>query len=170
MNIILKKTKEFFSPLLQKREEGNVVDLMAGILVMILLFAMILAMIIYGSLVEKRLAIDNTVKEYLYIAEQYGHLCNGVDGFKSSVCRDYCSELEQTLINTHGCTEAKVEPDTTVKQVAYGNQVRVHVTVKFPNPLYEQFSQEEKGDGMFTLLGIQPVLEYSVSYDATSRW
>ena len=170
MKTLKQQAKGLFSPLFCKREDGNAIDLMSGVLVMVLLFVIILIMIAYGSLVSKRLDIDNTVKEYLYIAEQYGHLCNGSDGLKSEVCKDFCSELEQKLVNEHGCLSASVLPDTTMSQVPYGDKVRVHVVVQFTNPLYEKIGAEEKGQSMFTIAGIQRVIEYSVSYDATSRW
>lgn len=156
--------------LLKNREKGNAIDLMAAVFVMIMLFAMILGMIAHGSLVEKKLNIDNTVKEYLYIAEQYGHLCNGTDGYKSSSCQNYCLELEQMLVDNLDCINAKVEADTTFMQVSYGNPVKVHVTVEFYNPLYEKLSAEEHDNTWFTIAGLDRIIEYSVSYTATSRW
>lgn len=164
------KLYRIISKLKKKREKGNAIDLMAGVFVMIMLFAMILGMIAHGSLVGKRLKIDNVVKEYLYIAEQYGHLCNGSDGYKSSSCQNYCAQLEQLLKDEYDCITAKVNPITTTSQVSYGNQVIVDVTVEFYNPLYEKLSAEEHGDSWFTIAGFDKIIEYTISYKATSRW
>lgn len=164
------KEKGLLSHLLKDRENGNAIDLMAGVFVMIMLFAMILGMIAHGSLVERKLNIDNTVKEYLYIAEQYGHLCNGTDGYSSSSCQNYCATLEKILVDDLNCISAKVEADTTTTQVSYGNPVKVHVSVEFYNPLYEKLSAEEHNNTWFTIAGLDKVLDYSVSYTATSRW
>ena len=167
-----------------KRESGNIVDAMGSLFVVILLFAMILVMAAYGSLVEKKLAIDNTVKEYLYLEEQYGYLrgapselpksytcSNGVINTSGLAAGSDAENLVRDLCTNNGVTKVIIESGTTRVQQAYGNEVVLKVTVTFNNPIFKEVGTNSKnGPGLFKVFGLKQEITYTIEYKATSRW
>jgi len=149
---------------LKKREDANVIDMMASCLVFVMVFAMILVMMAYTALAQKRLQIDNVVRNYLYITEQDGYLSGDASGgnYKS---------LEDNL-KAVGCTTVNIESDTTRVQVSYGQPVKVHVSVAFQNPIFRVIGSNGSRRGLFLLPSsvIPTTINYDICYESTSRW
>lgn len=154
------------------REEGNFVDMMAGVLMMVCLFAIILTMLAYSALIERRLAVNNAVRNYLYIAEQQGGLqTTDVEA------------LRKFLEVNYGCTDINITVNEGVNwidqgsfQVPYGSEIRLSVTMKMPNPIYQVLglSEEQKANGgsdtYWFLVKIRDKIDYRVGFTSTSRW
>lgn len=134
-------------------EHGNVIDQLGSIIVMAFVFAMILAYAAYGNVVQKRLSIDNTAKEYLYKMEQEGLL---TDADKANMTKDL-ADAGVTVEDFNG---------TTTKQVAYGDKVELICKVKFENPLYTVF----KKDSLISISGFEETIEHTIKMSATSKW
>lgn len=134
-------------------EEGNVVDQLGSIIVMMFIFAMILAFAAYGNSVQKRLNIDNIAKQYLYAMEQNGFLSE--DDQKSM--SDKLADIGVTIVNFDGTTDT---------QVAYGDEVILDCDVEFQNPLYSVF---ENGR-VVNLPGFPATISYEIYISATSKW
>lgn len=166
----------------RKREDGNAVDMMGAVFVCIMLFAMILATAAYSALVERKLGIDNTVKEHLYLTEQYGYLRGlpsgnlpltrnrNLDGSAdtSGLTLDAAS-LVKTLMEGNGCKTVTITNHTTKNQQAYGNKVEVEVIVVFDSPMYKVLGTNDP-HAWFKLFGLDDEITYTVSYTSTSRW
>ncbi len=145
---------------LNKREDGNVVSQMAGVLMMIFIFVMILAMVAFSRLVNCKMEIDNCVRNYLYVAEQNGFLSDEDKvGFKSALESHGCYNVTFTKGSEELCTSA---------QVPYGGEVQVGVSLDFENPIWQYFSKETH-DHMFALTVAKPV-HYEPIMKSTARW
>lgn len=154
-------------------EDGNYVDMMAGVFMMVCLFAVILAMLAYSALVEKRLSINNAVRNYLYIAEQQGGLTAG-----------NVADLQKLLGENYGCENISVKINGEEKwigssgnvQVAYGSQIKISAEMDFPNPLCQVIglSDAQMADGgsdkHWFRMPIAPYLHYKNELSSTSRW
>ena len=166
---------------LVRTEEGNVVDLMAGVLMMVCLFALILAMLAYSALLERRLAINNAVRNYLFIAEQQGGLTleNGNDlktfiatnyGVDIETIKVYVAEHEYNAgglgwINLHGTS------DHEMQNIPYGTAFELKVEMQIPNPLYQVLGASNDGDMYwFKVGGLSHTIPYTISLSSTSRW
>lgn len=175
-----KKTRFF-----KRTEEGNVVDLMAGVLMMVCLFALILAMLAYSALVERRLAINNAVRNYLFIAEQQGGLTKHTDGspddgktlidflvknYGASDVKVYIGEHEYDAggpgwINDHGASGHEMQ------NIPYGTAFELKVEMQIPNPLYQVLGASNNGDKYwFKVGGLSHTIPYTISLSSTSRW
>lgn len=183
-SLFLFKLKSLF----RKRESGNAIDMLGSVFVVVMMFAMILALVSYASLVEKKLSIDNTVKQYLYVTEQYGYL----DGLPTNTNPITCA-MSGTSLNTaglaigsdaekmikdlerNGCTNVVIESDTTRTQKGYGQEVVVDLTVSFPNPLFETIgatTEEQANRSWFKILmpASSRTVSYNVRFESASRW
>ena len=156
---------EWFVSPLRKREDGNIIDQMGSCIVMLMIFAMIIAMVSYGKLTNMRLAIDGTVRNFLYIEEQEGYL----SGVGSTTPQQNAAALTSSLRQV-GCTSVAINPATTQTQVGYGEPVVLDVTVKFPNPIYTNLSSERHPHAWFTVPGLPREITYRIVYSSTSRW
>lgn len=134
-------------------EEGNIIDQLGSIIVMVFIFAMILANAAYGSSVQKRLNIDNVAKTYLYIMEQNGYLS---EEDETNMTNELAS-LGVSVVSFEG---------TTKTQVAYGDRVTLQCKVEFQNPLYSVF---ENG-AVVNLPGFPSTISYNIYSTATSKW
>ncbi len=135
-------------------EDGNVVSQMAGVITMIFVFVMVLALLAFAKLVNYRMGIDNTVRNYLYVAEQKGYLSSDdIDAFRAS-------------LESIGCYDVTI--NATTAQVPYGSEVTVGAQLKFDNPIWESFSKDTH-DNWFALNVARPV-EYTPVMRSTARW
>lgn len=164
MKTKLKKIAPF---LFKKDEDGNYIDMMAGVFMMVCFFAIILVMASYGSLVDKRLSINNTIKNYLYIAEQQGGLTSeDVENLKD-ILSDYNCTVDSITINGSTNWIAKGNGN----QVPYGDKIVLEVTVSFANPVYEVIGTEDGNSrGWFGVVGIDKTIQYTKTLSSTSRW
>ena len=160
-----------------KKEKGNMIDNMASILVMIMIFVMITAMVSYGRLVMIKLSVDNTVRNYLYISEQQGYLSP-----------DDIANMTRQLAVTLDIREDAVDTSgTTITQVPYGDPVSVVVTVNFTNPLFKNLGITASNGRSREWFGIESTnptknygakkiaktlasITYTTSYTSTARW
>lgn len=161
MKIKSRKTVPFFT-----KEDGTYIDMMAGVFMMVCLFALILVMLGQAALVEKRLDIKTAIKNTLYIAEQQGGLYSAdVDAFK-------------TTLQSYGCTvnEIKINGSSSNlsnggKQVPYGDRITLSVDVSFDNPLFKVIGKgNANGDGWFKTKNVSTQIHYSTEISSTSRW
>ena len=150
MSQIIKNLKH--SPL--QNEEGNIIDQMGAIIVMIFIFAMIMAYAAYGRTVQIRLRIDNASKEALYAMEQ--------EGFMS----DKTKEKLEASFAEEGVTVTSWG-ETTTEQVAYGDPVTLECSVVFKNPFFLAFNTSST---WFDLSGFKEDSTYEVKMSATSKW
>lgn len=155
-------------PFLTKRDEdGNYIDMMAGVFMMVCFFALILVMASYGSLVDKRLSINNTIKNYLYIAEQQGGLTSeDVENLKD-ILSDYNCTVESITIN--GSTNWIANGNGN--QIPYGDKIVLEVTVSFVNPVYDVIGTDDaNSQGWFKVAGLNDTIQYTKTLSSTSRW
>ena len=137
-----------------KNEDGNVVDQMGTLIVMIFVFAMVLAYAAYGRTVQIRLRIDNACKEALYSMEQQGYLT------------DEAADALEVSLTAEGVAIASMG-ETTTEQVAYGDPVLLECDVTFKNPFFLAFNTSST---WFDLTGFSADSQYSVRMSATSKW
>ena len=152
----------------ERTEDGNAIDLMAGVFSMVMIFATILAMLAYGSLVEKRLNINNTIKNYLYLAEQQG-------GLKSKDVQDL-----EIILGKYGCSNIDVTINGGKKwigaaagnQVPYGDQIDLEVSLTFDNPVYVMLGMkaDRSNASWFKVGGLKEKITYNKKMSSTSRW
>ena len=161
------KVKNIVSFLKKKDEDGNYIDMMAGVFMMVCFFAIILVMTSYGSLVDKRLSINNTIKNYLYIAEQQGGLtAEDVENLKD-ILSDYNCTVESITINGSTNWIAKGNGN----QIPYGDKIVLEVTMSFPNPVYEIVGTDGGNSrGWFGVGGLNKTIQYTKTLSSTSRW
>ena len=156
----------FFKKLHQK-EEGNVVDLMAGVLMLVFAFATILVMISYGSLVDKRLSVNTSVKDYLYLAEQQGGLTESDVNSLTTILKKYGCTVEKITINNGENWIA----EGNGAQIPYGDEISLQVVVSFENPVFHYFgTNEQEGGGWFEVPGLTPTIRFTKTFSSTSRW
>lgn len=136
-------------------EEGNIIDQLGSIIVMVFVFAMILANAAYGKTVQMKLSIDNIAKEYLYAMEQNGIL--DADN-KNNMVSDL-ADIGVTVVDDFAGS-------TVEKQAAYGDKVKLICHVQFENPLYSVF---ENGV-VVTIPGFVQTIDYEINMSATSKW
>lgn len=152
----------------QKDEDGNAVDLMAGVFTMVLIFVATLVMAAYGSLVDKKLAINSVVKSYLYIAEQQGGLtATDVENLKSSIA-EYGATVNSVKVN--GTTNWVARGNGY--QVPYGDRIDLVVTVTINNPVYAIAGTNDDGSNSswFRVGGIAKTITYVKKLSSISRW
>ena len=135
------------------KEEGNIIDQLGAIIVMLFVFSMILAYAAYGKTVQQKLTIDNIAKEYLYEMEQTGYLKN--------------KDALTTALIDNGITVTDDYAGTTTTQVAYGDKVILSFQCEFPNPLFTTFANDSK---LFHGTGLSEMNTYTVYMTATSKW
>lgn len=149
-----KKEKiNFMKNLKSKKENGNFVDQMGTLFIMVFVFILILVFAAYGSMVRDRLAIDNYAKEYLYQMEQTGYL--------SSTLK---SQLKNNLEGL-GCTNVVIE--ATSDKVPYGTTIKLGYECDIPNPLYKYLSGSAMG---FEIIGILEEIPYKNTMTATALY
>ena len=137
------------------REDGNIIDQLGTIIIMLFIFSMVLAYAAYGKTVQQKLMIDNTAKEYLYIMEQTGYL------------QDTDKGTLTTSLNDKGITVTDDFAGTDFNQVAYGDKVTLSFQCEFQNPLFTTFS---KDSALFHIPGLNKMITYTVYMTATSKW
>lgn len=159
---------------LNKMEDGNIVDNLTVIIIMVFVFAVLFAFISYSKCVMIKLNADSITKEYLYKMEEWGYL-------KPEDKEALIKDLENA-----GFTVNRIETNIPVgKQAAYGDKVVLTITVSIQNPVYEILGAEKKGGEyvldengnqtntggtMFVKAGLSPILTFSVSMSSTSKW
>jgi hypothetical protein len=155
----------------QKKEEGNYIDWMAGVFIMVLIFAMTLVMMSYGSLVDKRLSINNAIKNYLYIAEQQGGLTQADVNSMKSILQGYGVTVNSVTINGRSDKWIGEAGTSNGNQIPYGDQIDLEVTVTFTNPIYQIVGAKESGEtGWFKVGGLNKTITYTKKLSSTSRW
>lgn len=153
----MKRRKSIFGRL----EYGNVIDQIGSILVVIFIFALILAYSAYGKLTQERLAVDNVAKEYLYKMEEYGYL------------RSEDEDAMVLAMNQVGATVVSFGETTREKesssdaQVTYGDQVVLDLTLSYPNPLFNVFSRD---NSWIKIFGFDEEISYHIRMSATAKW
>ena len=156
----------------RKKEHGTYVDMMAGVVMMVCIFALILVMAAYGSMVEKRLAINNAAKNYLYIAEQQGGLTQADKDMLTSILHDYGCVVEEIKVNGTDDVIARGNG----KQVPYGDKITVSIKVSFTNPVYavvgltDAQAADSTKTWWFRTNLISPTVSYTTILSSTSRW
>lgn len=143
------------------KEDGSSlgVDLCACLMVFIFSFGMILAYLSYTQAAQMKMQIDNVAKEYIYKLEETGMFDNTMkNGLKTSLEACGCT-VDMTTFQTNAST-----------QVDYGKEVRYQVTVSFPNPLYQRLGGEVHGESIVTVMGLKPMITYTIERRSTSRW
>lgn len=152
---------------LKGEEEGNYIDMMAGVFMMVCFFALILVMASYGSLVDKRLSVNNAIKNYLYIAEQQGGLTSEDVSNLEDILSDYDCTVESVTVN--GSTDWVAKGNGN--QVPYGDKIVLEVSVSFANPVYEVIGADSgETRGWFGASGIRKTIKYTKKLSSTSRW
>ncbi len=150
--------------LLRQTERGNVVDYIAAIFIMLFLFACTLALINYSKIIQMRLKADNIAKTYLYKMEENGYL-------KSISLSGGYSDKE-ALINAFeeaGFNDVNILTDTTTKQVAYGDEIVLAVSLSMSNPLYDAFGGS-KERYLFGIKGLDRTFTFQIRMKSTSKW
>lgn len=161
------KLKNIFALSKNAKEDGNIIDMMAGVFMMVCFFAIILVMASYGSLVDKRLSINNTIKNYLYIAEQQGGLTAEDVQNLEDVLSDYGCTVESITINGSTNWIAKGNGH----QVPYGDKIVLEVKLSFANPVYETVGANGSNSrGWFGVPGLSETIQYTKTLSSTSRW
>lgn len=160
-SLFMRTPKETETPNLIKKqkskEDGNFIDMMGSLFIMVFIFALILAFAAFGSMVRTRLAIDNNAKEYLYQMEQ--------SGFLSSTLKDQFKNNLEGL----GCTNVVI--DATSDKVPYGSSIKLGYECEYPNPLYKYISEEKNGNAMgFGIIGISQTIHYKNTMTATALY
>lgn len=146
---------------LNKREEGNIVtDSFMTLLTMLLITAMILAMISYATMINKKIEIDRVVKNYLYLCEQEGYLSSAN---LSAMITDLTQDSDHGGNNIF-CTNVTTT-GTTVAQVSYGQPVTVNVTVTFDNPVAKVLNNSGPLSAR-----VANTITYHIQYESVSRW
>ena len=160
--------------LLHKKEEGNAIDWMAGVIIMIMMFVMIMAFAAYGRQVDIRLDVNTVSKKYLYKLEEFGYLT-------SEEYNEYLDELKGIFTNSEDVTVTSIT-DSTGKsgtpvgksnQVAYGDTVKLMAKIKFRNPIYTYMDtrgKKNKGTLWFSVTGLDEYTEYTIDISGTSKW
>lgn len=147
-------------------DDGNVIDLMGSLIVMMFCFALIFAMMCYGKLTEMKLSIDEVCKTYLYQMEQEG--CLTVENQKDMIDDLVALGVRLDSIKFDGTT------NLGTNQAAYGDKMNLITTVSFTNPLYTMLARETKGDNPMLFVverGIlAPEVTYTVDMTATAKW
>lgn len=162
------KLKNIFALSENAKEDGNTVDMMAGVFMMVCFFALILVMASYGSLVEKRLSINNTIKNYLYLAEQQGGLTADDVKELEGILSDYGCTLESITIN--GQKNHWIEKGNG-KQIPYGEKIVLEVKVSFANPVHDVIGTDDSNSqGWFKVAGLDDTIQYTKTLYSTSRW
>lgn len=153
----MKRRKSIFKRL----EYGNVIDQIGSILVVVFIFALILAYSAYGKLTQERLAVDNVAKEYLYRMEEYGYLrSEDEDAMVAAM------ESVGAKVVSFGDTTREKESGSDV-QVTYGDQVVLDLTLSYPNPFFNVFSSD---NAWIKILGFEKEIQYHVRMSATAKW
>lgn len=147
--------------ILERLEYGNVIDQIGSILVVIFIFALILAYSAYGKLTQERLAVDNVAKEYLYKMEEYGYL--RIEDETEMV--EAMNKVGATVVS-FGETTRESELSTDA-QVTYGDQVVLDLTLTYPNPLFNVFSSD---NAWIKIFGFDSEIEYRIRMSATAKW
>lgn len=161
------KLKNIFAFNKDAKEDGNIIDMMAGVFMMVCFFAIILVMASYGSLVDKRLSINNTIKNYLYIAEQQGGLTAEDVNSLEDVLSDYGCTVESITINGSTNWIAKGNGN----QIPYGDKIVLEVKLSFANPVYETVGTNGSNSrGWFGVPGLSETIQYTKTLSSTSRW
>lgn len=143
-----------------RKEPGNIIDQLAGVLTMCFMFAALLAYICFGRMVQIRLDIDNIAKKYLYQMEQYGYL---KDQDKD--------KLIENLKNIPEVSKTGREPEilpntnTSTNVADYGELVTLDFKVYVHNPLHDHFNTP----GWFYVDGINETEEYHVNISSTAK-
>lgn len=147
-------------------DDGNVIDLMGSLIVMMFCFALIFAMMCYGKLTEMKLSIDEVCKTYLYQMEQEG--CLTVENQADMIDDLVALGVRLDSIKFDGTT------NLGTNQAAYGDKMKLITTVSFTNPLYTMLARETKGDNPMLFVierGIlSPEVTYTVDMTATAKW
>lgn len=159
-------------------EDGNVIDMMAGVFMMVCLFAIILTMLAYFALVERRLSINNAIRNYLYLAEQQGGLTeDDKANLKKFLVDNYGCDKETLEIKVLWCKKDGGESEVASgAQVPYGDTIKLSVKMDFPNPIYqvigltdEQIANGE-GEKYWFRVKTNKSIYYEKSLSSTSRW
>lgn len=143
-----------------RMENGNIIDELGSIFVMIFIVALILVYTAYGRLTQERLAVNNIAKEYLYKMEEQGYLS---PDDKINMENDLASEVDGITVAWDAVTQ-NVNPE---QQVTYGDTVTLSFSVTFPNPLFMTFSRDES---YVKIPGFSNTLTYPVSVSSTAKW
>ena len=157
-----------------KKEDGNAIDWMAGVIVMIMMFVMIMAFAAFGRQVDIRLDVNTTAKKYLYKMEEKGYLDN-------SEYNDFLDELEGIFTTAEDVEVTSITDNTgrngtpvgASNQVAYGDTVRLMAKIRFRNPIYtyiDKNGRNNKGTLWFSVAGLNQYTEYTIDVSGTSKW
>lgn len=173
-NRIKKKYLYFYHPSSNRMENGNIIDNLSAIIVMVFVFAVLYAFISYGKCVMIKLKADNITKEYLYKMEEWGYL------------RAEDEKALKDALTEAGFTNISINTNVPIgKQVAYGDKVELTITVSVRNPVYEVLGAEPRGGEftldkngyptnaggtMFTKAGLSPIITFSITMSSTSKW
>ena len=146
----------------QRYEEGNVIDEIGSVLVMILVFALILVFAAYGKVTMQHLAVNNVAKEYLYRMEENGCLT-------SDEVTSLKADMKSTGVTNTEDTDFLSNASDVETQVTYGAKVTLSLKVKIPNPLYTTFGNK---DNLLykSVMGFPQTFSYPIVMSSTSKW
>ena len=153
----MKRRKDIF----ERLEYGNAIDQIGSILVVVFIFALILAYSAYGKLTQERLAVDNVAKEYLYKMEEYGYLRSEDEDAMVLAMESVGAEVV-----SFGDTTREKESASDA-QVTYGDQVILDLTLSYPNPFFNVFSSD---NAWIKILGFEEDIQYHIRMSATAKW
>lgn len=155
--------------ILNKKEEGNVIDWLASVLVMIMMFAMIMTMATFARSVDIRLHVNNVMKKYLYTMEENGFL-QTEDKTNLEAELESDPYIEKAQVISDGSDGTNVGKNN---QVAYGDKVYLKVKVIIKNPVYEYMHTSSRGGAIWfnTSDGsMEEKMERTFVISGTSKW
>ena len=154
-------------------ENGDFVDNMGVLFVMLFVFALMMSFFCYAKIVQMKLDVDHIAKRYLYQMEQYGYLPTDVEG-------NTINSLKNAL-ELAGCDKDTFALDLSVTpygiddQVEYGKPVRLRFTIKGKNPFYTYFygnddTNPNSKKGLLFYNWIPKDFDIVVDVESTSKW
>ena len=137
----------------KKKENGNVIDMVATMLTFLFLITLLLVFIGASKSVQQRILFDTIAKKYLSQMESAGYLS---DTMIDAMIQEY-EEISATV---------EINQETTRKQVAYGGVVRLDIQLSFRNPVWQLIN---KDNGLF-FYQEEEMLQYHIELESTAKW
>lgn len=144
----------------KKKEDGDMIDMMGSVLVLIFVFGMVLAYFSYSKMIQMKMSIDNIAKEYLYQMEESGQ-------FTTAMQNSMKAELQALGCTVNNFTGTSPTGST---QAGYGSVITLKCSVTFPNPLYTNLgTASHTGTFDFVTIATNAKITYTVERKSVAR-
>lgn len=145
----------------KKKEDGDMVDMMGSVLVLIFVFGMVLAYFSYSKMIQMKMSIDNIAKEYLYQMEESGQ-------FTTAMQNSMKAELQALGCTVNNFTGTS---PTGATQAGYGSVITLKCSVTFPNPLYTNLgTASHTGTFDFVTIATNANITYTIERKSVARY